>query len=321
METKIGQPVRLSISDTHPLKTEPAKSTRISNTLFAIPKDFVGHTGLIQRNAIRSWMRLGSNVDVILLGDAAGIKEAASETGATHIPGVSCNEHGTPLISSAFKLAQGQAKSDYLTYVNSDIILLKDFQRSIERIINYGMKQFLAIGRRIDLEISSEFSFDNLHQVETILNNVQQFGRQAPLVCKDFFVFHKSMFNEMPPFAVGRGNWDNWVVHSANRNNTPVIDLSQCATIIHQNHDYAHMHNGGRKAAYVTGDEAKQNETLAGGKHIVSGCASTYCLTPTHLKRRSMSGLNIPFWTDIPNFLRLLRNLFFGRNSKSTAPS
>ena len=321
METKIGQPVRLSTSDTSLLETEPAESTRISNTLFAIPKDFAGHTGLIQRNAIRSWMRLGSNVNVILLGDAAGIKEVANETGATNIPAISCNEHGTPLINSAFKLALEHSKSDYLTYVNSDIILLKDFQRSIERIISYGMKQFLAIGRRIDLDISSEFNFDNLHQIETILSNVQQFGRQAPLVCKDFFVFHKSMFNDMPAFAVGRGNWDNWVVHSANRNNTPVVDLSRCATIIHQNHDYAHMKNGGRMAAYVTGDEAKQNETLAGGKHIVSGCASTYCLTPNQLKRRSLSGLNIPFWTDIPNFLRLLRSLFIGRNSNRTSPS
>lgn len=315
METKIGQPVQLNVSEQQNTVTDETNGQKTSNTIFAIPKDFEGHIGMIQRNAINSWMRLGTNINVILLGRAVGIEQVANDSGAQHIPDLQCNHFGTPLISSAFHLARNASDSEYLTYVNCDIILLKDFQRSIERIINYGQQKFLAIGRRTDLEVTSDYDFTNLHQVETILNQVQKSGRLAPLVCKDFFVFQRSMFVDIPEFAVGRGNWDNWVVHSAHQANSPVIDLTPSATAIHQNHDYDHIKQGGRMAAYVTGDEAKANESLAGGKHIVTGCASTHVLTPDQLKRRMMARLNIPFWTDMPNFLGLLRNLFNSRHS------
>ena len=50
-------------------------------TIFACPKGFVGRAGEIQRNAIRSWVRLGPDVEVILLGDDEGVAEAAQELG------------------------------------------------------------------------------------------------------------------------------------------------------------------------------------------------------------------------------------------------
>ena len=37
--------------------------------LFAIPKPFVGHTGLIQRNAIRSWTHLRPKREILLFGN------------------------------------------------------------------------------------------------------------------------------------------------------------------------------------------------------------------------------------------------------------
>jgi len=69
-------------------------------TIFTIPKAFEGHIGIIQRNAIGSWSRLGC--DVILCGDDPGVSEAAKEVGATHIPDIDRNDYGTPLLSSAF---------------------------------------------------------------------------------------------------------------------------------------------------------------------------------------------------------------------------
>jgi hypothetical protein len=38
-------------------------------TIFSVPKAFLGHIGVIQRNALVSWMRLGEEVQVILLGN------------------------------------------------------------------------------------------------------------------------------------------------------------------------------------------------------------------------------------------------------------
>jgi hypothetical protein len=35
-------------------------------SLFSVPKAFADHAGVIQRNAIQSWARLGPNVEIIL---------------------------------------------------------------------------------------------------------------------------------------------------------------------------------------------------------------------------------------------------------------
>lgn len=61
-------------------------------TLFAIPKPFIGNIGVIQRNAIGSWTRLGAGCEVLLFGDEAGTAEIAREHGVHHVPDVARNE-------------------------------------------------------------------------------------------------------------------------------------------------------------------------------------------------------------------------------------
>ncbi len=52
-------------------------------TLFTAPKPFINpHISTIQMNAIRSWMALGDEVKVVLIGDEEGIEAAANQTGA-----------------------------------------------------------------------------------------------------------------------------------------------------------------------------------------------------------------------------------------------
>ena len=50
-------------------------------TLFTIPKAFEGHSGVIQRNAIKSWTLLQPQCEIILMGDDEGTGEAAAEMG------------------------------------------------------------------------------------------------------------------------------------------------------------------------------------------------------------------------------------------------
>jgi hypothetical protein len=47
-------------------------------TLFSTPKPFVGHVGVIQRNAILSWQRLHPDVEIILVGEDAGTAEVCA---------------------------------------------------------------------------------------------------------------------------------------------------------------------------------------------------------------------------------------------------
>ena len=47
-------------------------------TFFAMPKAFRGHVGMIQRNAIGSWLRLTPRPEILLFGDDEGIAEFAA---------------------------------------------------------------------------------------------------------------------------------------------------------------------------------------------------------------------------------------------------
>ena len=69
-------------------------------TIFTAPKPFTNpHIATIQRNAIRSWLAL-PEVEVVLIGEEAGMAEVAVELGVRHIPDVKRNASGTPLMRS-----------------------------------------------------------------------------------------------------------------------------------------------------------------------------------------------------------------------------
>ena len=46
-------------------------------TFFTTAKPFRGHNGIIQRNALKSWMLLHPDAEVILFGDEEGVAGTA----------------------------------------------------------------------------------------------------------------------------------------------------------------------------------------------------------------------------------------------------
>src|SRR5436190_1750910 len=102
-------------------------------TLFSIPKPFVGGIAELQLKALRSGAALGSEVQIVLLGDEPGIAEAARACGVEHIPSLLLNEHGTPRLDSAFTLVDEISREPFRCFVNADIILLDDFMPAVTR--------------------------------------------------------------------------------------------------------------------------------------------------------------------------------------------
>jgi hypothetical protein len=92
------------------------------------------HNGIIQRNALKSWLLLDRDVDIFLFGDHGGAAEIAQELGLRHEPLVERNEFGTIRIGAVFGGAQALAHHDIVRYSNCDIILLPDFLQAINRI-------------------------------------------------------------------------------------------------------------------------------------------------------------------------------------------
>ena len=280
-------------------------------TIFAMPKAFAGHIGVIQRNAITSWTRMCPRPQIILFGDDAGTAEVAAAFEVQHVPYVARNEQGTPLVNDLFDQARRLAEHRLLAYVNADIILLGDFLTAVRRMHAAPFECFLLIGRRIDMDITKPLDFDGDWE-RSLRNKAAQHGKLAARVCKDYFVFPQSEFGEVPAFAIGRANWDNWMVYHAHTQDMPVVDATRVITAIHQNHGYSHL-VGGRNEAYVKGAEAKCNKKLAGGMHLVRGSAANWLLTPSTLRRSRSPSALVPFLADSVAFAKLLFELF-GRN-------
>ncbi|MBI3314166.1 MAG: hypothetical protein HYZ83_08035 [Candidatus Omnitrophica bacterium] len=227
-------------------------------TFFATPKPFVGHIGMIQRNAIRSWRKAVPEAEIILFGNEEGTCYVAHEMGVRHIPEIACNEFGTPLISDLFRQARESASFDFLCYINADIILLENPLDLLQRI---SFPNFILAGRRWNLDIREELAFSN-GWGEALRERINREGKLHPASGMDYFVFPKDLFQErIPPFAVGRPCWDNWFVCQARKEKIPVVDLTQVFLIVHQNHDFA---AAVRRDGAWTGPECERNLHLAG---------------------------------------------------------
>jgi hypothetical protein len=233
-------------------------------TIFSPPKPFEGHIDVIQRNAIQSWLQLGKDVEVLLLGDEKGMAGAAAELGLRQIPDVQRNALGTPLVSSIFQIARDQAKNTTLCYINADIILMDDFLDAVRRI-DANFPKFLVIGQRWDLAITERLTFNQGWQ-EEMRKDLEARGRLHPPAGSDYFVYKAGTFEHMPPFALGRAGWDNWMIFAARAGKIPVVDATRTVTIIHQDHDYAHLPDG---QPHYRLPESEENVRLSGGRETI----------------------------------------------------
>jgi len=233
-------------------------------TVFSGPKPFTGHIAVIQDNAIASWVRLGKDVDVVLIGDEPGIGEAAERHGARHLPHVSRTESGTPRLDAMFAAARESARRDLLCYVNADVILLPDLLTCAADVVG-RFDSFLIVGQRWDLDVPARLSF-NPGWEATLRGDVERRGRRHPPAGSDYFVFPRPCFHSMPAFALGRAGWDNWMIYHARLQRWPVVDGSESITVVHQDHDYAHLPGG---QPHYRLPESNRNLELAGGRPTV----------------------------------------------------
>jgi hypothetical protein len=256
-------------------------------TLFSTSKPFVGHIDVIQRNAILSWQRLHSEIEIILVGDDAGAAEVCAELGIQHIPKVERNKYGTKYLSSIYDQVQEAARHRVLCHVNCDIVLMSDFLRAAE-IVTDKHEQFLMGGRRWDVDVQSPLDFDASDWESTLRKCVLTSGRRRPVQWIDYFLFPKGLYyKKIPEFVIGRPGWDNWLLWYPLSQHVPVVDASAAVLAVHQNHDYEY-HPEGEKGVWE-GEEARENYRLHQGKFRTLASA-------THVLQRGRIKLNYTRW-------------------------
>ena len=255
-------------------------------TIFTIPKAFIReHIKTIQTNAIKSWRALGFGLEVILIGDDKGVEQVARELKVKHISNVKRNKLGTPLLDSAFSLVREKAKSNILCYVNSDIIFFSDFLKIFKFL---PREEFLIVGRRWNIDIEKKINFENKNWEKLLKKKIKKIGRICGGGGSDYFIFKKNSFKDFPGFAVGRVKWDNWMIYEALRKKMLVIDATEINPIVHQNHDYSHQINRGRRR--TENIEAKENIKLTKKmKHIFTLKDVRWKLTKAELKKKNFT--------------------------------
>lgn len=230
--------------------------------IFTAPKSFSNpHIRTIQRNAIRSWKALGDAVEIWLVGDEEGVAETATEFAVGFIPDVERNSAGTPRIDSIFNTVQDRSNAPFFCYVNADILLFPDLLITLDLTRN-NYERFLLIGQRWDVSITTELEIHPGWETDFIPACLER-ARLHTAVGSDYFVFPRNEFKDIPPFAVGRAGWDNWMIFQARRLKMAVINATGGVTAIHQNHDFSHLPGG---KIHRKQPESLANLTMAGGR-------------------------------------------------------
>ena len=242
-------------------------------TLFSTCKPFAGQTAVFQNNALESWRALG--IPVVLIGDDAGTDIAAKRLGAPHVATVRKNEKGTPLISDIF--AQGAAHSDtpYIAYVNADIIitpkLWEHLQKAVSLLDQRNAPVFVT-GRRRNLPLYDplDWQTDGWSKLSEL---DEAYGSWEPDSAIDLFLFSRGLFDSIPDFAIGRMQWDNWLLWKARHEGARIIDISLEAALYHPIHGYSDTSKGWQDI--TQGPEAVENRKLSDGHGLTLSHAVT----------------------------------------------
>ena len=252
-------------------------------TIFAAPKPFTNpHIAVIQRNAIEAWKHL-KEVEVILIGDEAGIPEAARELGVKNVPQVERADEGVPLVSSIFQIAHSETTSPVLCYANADIILMQDMVAAA-RHVSEQVHDYLIVGQRWNLDLKEPLDFAGDWESRLRLD-VAQRGQCFSSWGIDYFIFPRHLYSDVPDFSVGRVAWDNWMVYHARSTFGMAIDATLDVLAVHQNHDYSHL--PGQKL-YGT-EAARINLEKAGGRKRTYNILDTNReLVHGHIRRPQM---------------------------------
>jgi hypothetical protein len=244
-------------------------------TFFTVPKAFEGHIGLIQHNAIASWKHLRPECEVFLMGDEDGVSKVAAELDCHHCPDIRCNEFGTPMLADIFKAAEENIKTEWLVYINADILLLDDFLPAMQALFRWEQRAVM-IGRRTDIAMYEPLDFERSDWQRSLRLDADWHGTLREATALDFFAFPKGTYLQIPDFAIGRFSFDNWLVLDPITRGIPVVDATHDCLVLHQNHGYAHFQSESEHQLRKQGEldrnkEVQRNFALLGGWDRIFG--------------------------------------------------
>ena len=227
-------------------------------TFLSSPKAFTGNVRKIQLNAIRSWLAVHPDAEVIIYGDSERAVDACREVGVHNVPDIPCSPSGVPYFNSIVDHARIHARHDIQCYLNCDILMTEAVLKAIKPL---EFPRYLVIGQRIDLSEGVDLDVTTANWKDELRKLAEQgkANMHAPSGM-DYFIFPRGLWEGLPLLVIGRGGYDGALVAFCLRNKIPLINATLAILALHQFHDYGHMPGGEKEVFYCA--DARNNWRL-----------------------------------------------------------
>ena len=225
-------------------------------TFITVPR---AHINNDQRNkytlVVSSWLSSSPKSKVILYApedefDTTGqfqkrIIELFGENRVFYKGYLKSDQDGVPYVDDWFRRGVDDATTKFVCFINTDILLSADWLRRVKQVYKAFKENesLVLINQRIDFDLYKSIdqmelnATDFLEQIDRLVKSSSH--ETHSFLGMDTFTFKKDPlpFNVdlIPPFIVGRYNWDNWLVGYLNAFTT-TVSFNIDPPIYHINH-------------------------------------------------------------------------------------
>ncbi len=214
------------------------------------------------RNSVESWKKaILPHGNIILFDDLKGrIKGLSNIDDITVIEELKKNRWNIPTLDYMFHQAkEAYPRTQYICYVNGDIILPDDFYDRIAPLFELKT-EFMLGASPFDIPCPFFINYSDKDWYTKVIS--QHGGYWRGDVAIDLFLFTRNALRRIPPFAVGRSAYDNYLIGHGKEVTGTLINGTRGIGAIHQDHDYRPFKNFYH---VVSLPEAEKNKKIAGG--------------------------------------------------------
>jgi len=242
-----------------PIGTEPPpKDPKVKVQTHRVKEWIDKH--LVQAVAVMSWLDVDPAAQLLLFGteDTCAAFLELPELKRAGPARVTCSKlrcfrEGAPRLDCVFGDAVAASTSDVLMYANADVVVFSDILRAIAHV-KARAANFFVVAKRFDLNITralrATLRSAALEGGTPLDSNAAATGWLQHLTADvrgsavsharegiDIMAFPRATPPRVPPFLVGRVQWDNWMLLQAISMPTVLsVEVSSVALVVHLNH-------------------------------------------------------------------------------------
>jgi hypothetical protein len=154
------------------------------------------------------------------------------------------------MMNCIWNTALRMTSTSFITFVNSDIVLLDDFADTFAEILEKFKGLFVTVGERMDNPFENLIDFNDPKEIKQLTSG--DFHGEWGL---DYWIFPTNLFHQSGidflPFLLGVYRWDNWLLSEfVLHEDVTVIDATSSISAVHLDDPQRKVHSARNGAQY-----------------------------------------------------------------------